>query len=415
MKTFGIALIFAAGAIASRTLLQRVPSHFALDLAQPLPVATDWGWNGALFWLVLAATVALAFVVYAMQLRTPLSTSKTLGAAALALIAGWFWLPLLSSDVYAYAAYGEMARLGLDPYALAGRSADALIAAANWQWRPGTLPICVYGPSFVALARLTVEGLQGFGALAVLDGFRFLSCAALLLCGYFAALLGGARAAAFIACNPVALFAAIEGHNDTILAAAVLLGIVVVRRAPAIGATIVALAASIKLPALIAALALAFDRILAHRDARAVLGGTIVGCAVVAIASRAFIAGVRSGLAAHGHYLPLASVQALGLPVAVLAFILVLWRTRSMTTPIDRWCTVALAAWIAIPNPYPWYALWLLPLAAFAHDRRVRLTALTVTSAALLRYLPDAAGFPSSALSLVYGVIAVTAFAPLVV
>ncbi|HTU69752.1 MAG TPA: hypothetical protein VMF11_05475 [Candidatus Baltobacteraceae bacterium] len=414
MKTIGIAFAFAAGTIASRLLLARVPSGFATDLAQPLPVATDWGATGAVFWLVLAATIAVAFVVYALQLRRPLSTGGTLLAGALALVAGWFWLPLFSSDVYAYGAYGEMARIGLNAYAPAGRSSDTLIAAANWQWRPENVPICVYGPAFVAIAHAIAGALRGFGVLAVLDGFRMLACAALLLSGYLAALLGGARAAAFIVCNPVALFAALEGHNDTLALAAVLLGIVIARRAPALGAAAVALAASIKLPALAASLAFALDRILARRNARAVLGGTIVGIAAVVTASRGLIGGVRSGIVSHGHYLPLASIQALGLPVAALVCVFVLVRARSMGTPIDRWCTIALAAWIAIPNPYPWYALWLLPLAAFAHDRRARVTVLAVTSAALLRYLPDAAGLPSPLLSLGYGAIAVTAYVPLV-
>lgn len=414
MKTLGLALIIAGGAILSRVVLVHAPARFTVDLAQPLPVATNWGVYGAYVWVVLAATLGAAFIVYGLQLRTPLSIARTLVVSSLALLAGLWWLPLLSSDVYAYAAYGEMARLGLDPYQHHAASGDVLIAAANWQWRPVLVPICVYGETFVALARLLVTALHGFGAVAVLTSFRILSCAALVLCGYLAGLLGGTRAATFIACNPVAIFAAIEGHNDTLMAAAVLLGIVVVRRAPAIGATIVALAASIKLPALAASAALALDRIFERRDARAILGGTLVGWAILAAASRALIAGVRSDLAPHGQYTAYASIQELGIPIAALAALFVLSRVRAMTTPIDRWCMLALAAWIAIPNPYPWYALWMLPLAAFARDRRVTATALTVTSAALLRYLPDAAAVPTGAASLALGALALTAYVPLV-
>ena len=414
MKTAGLALIIAAGAIVSRVLLAYAPARFTIDLAQPLPIVTDWGVDGAWLWLVLAATLGAAFILYLAQLRARLSLTHTLLASSLALLAGLFWLPLFSSDVYAYAAYGEMARLGLNPYVHHAGGGDALIAAANWQWRPVLVPICVYGETFVALARLLVTALHGFGAVAVLTSFRILSCAALVLCGYLAGLLGGARAATFVACNPIALFAAIEGHNDTLLAAAVLLGIVVTRRAPAIGAGIVALAASIKLPALAASAALALDRILERRDARAVLGGTLVGWAIVAATSRAMIAGVRSDLAPHGHYAAYASIQELGIPVAALAGLFVLTRVRAMTTPIDRWCMLALAAWITIPNPYPWYALWILPLAAFARDRRVVATTLTVTSAALLRYLPDAAAIPAGVESLALGALALTAYAPLV-
>ena len=412
MKTLALALVLAAGALISRVLLAHAPPQFAVDLAQPLPVATNWGAYGAWMWLVLAATLGAAFLIYAALVREPLSLVRTLAACALALCAGLWWLPLLSSDVYAYAAYGEMARLGLNPYAHHAAHGDALIAAANWQWRPVLVPICVYGEAFVALARALAGALHGFGALAVLTGFRVVSCAALLLCGYFAGLLGGTRAATFIACNPVAIFAAIEGHNDTLMAAAVLAGVVVLRRAPAIGAAIVALAATIKLPALAASAALVLDRIFVRRDARAVLGGTIAGLALVVAGSQALIAGLRDGLT-HGHYAPLASIQSLGIPIAVLAVLFVLFRMRVMTAPIDRWCMLALAGWIAIPNPYPWYALWLVPLAAFAHDRRVTMTTLCVTGASVLRYLPDAAAVPTGSASLALGALALSAYAPL--
>ena len=409
-----LALIVATGAIVSRVLLAHVPARFAVDLAQPVPIATNWGIEGLWLWLVLATTVGAAFIVYLAQLRAPLSLPGTLLASSLALFAGLSWLPLFSSDVYAYAAYGEMARLGLNPYVHHAAGGDALIAAANWQWRPVLVPICVYGETFVTFARLLVTTLHGFGAGVVLTAFRILSCAALLLCGYLAGLLGGTRAATFIACNPLALFAAIEGHNDTLMVAAVLLGIVVMRRAPAIGAAIVALAASIKLPALAASAALALEQILERRDARAVLGGTLVGWAIVAATSRAMIAGVRSDLAPHGEYTAYASIQALGVPVAALAGLFVLTRVRKMTTPTDRWCMLALAVWITIPNPYPWYALWMLPLAAFARDRRAIATTLTVTSAALLRYLPDAAAVPTGPESLALGALALSAYVPLV-
>ena len=413
MRIAGIAVALFLGALASRIALHAFATIFALDLAQPLPVATNWGWSGALCWAILALALALAFVPYLFALRRPLSLANTLIACALALLAGACWLPLLSSDVYAYAAYGEMARIGLDPY-LHHVTGDAIAGAANWQWRPSSVPICVYGSTFVTIARVIVALLHGFGIAIVLDGFRVLSCIALLLCGYAAGLLGGARAAAFLACNPIALWIALEGHNDTWMLAAVLFGFVVLRRAPAIGAAIVALAATIKLPALGASIALALDRILERRDARAVLGGTIAGCAAVAASSVALIAGVRSELAPHGTYAPLVSVQALGWPVALVVFAAVLSRVRAMTLPVDRWCVLALAAWVAIPNPYPWYALWLLPLGAFARDRRAATTVLTVSAAALLRYLPDAAATPPHVLSIGYGLIALTAFVPLV-
>ncbi len=414
VKAFGIALAFAAGAIASRSLLHILPSRYAFDLAQPLVVATNWNRYGSIFWLTLAAVIAIAFIPYIAQLRAPLSLSGTLAASALALGAAFFWLPLMSSDVYAYAAYGEMARLGLNPYVYHLPLNDALVQAANWQWRPVRVPVCVYGPAFVLVAQAVVTALHEAGIAAVLDGFRLLSCAALLLCGYLAYVIGGNRAAAFIACNPVALFVAIEGHNDTLMVAVVLAGVALMRRTPAIGAALVASAAGIKLSAVAAPVGIAVNAILERRNASAVVLGSIAGLALVLSGSRGMIEAARFQVAPHGHYLPLASVQALGLPIAALALVAVLFRARRAQFGIDRWCTIALAAWIAIPNPYPWYALWLLPLGAFARDRRLATTVLTVTSAALLRYLPDATALPSPLLSFGYGAIALSAFAPLV-
>ncbi|HVA28378.1 MAG TPA: hypothetical protein VNF68_09370, partial [Candidatus Baltobacteraceae bacterium] len=125
------------------------------------------------------------------------------------------------------------------------------------------------------------------------------------------------------------------------------------------------------------------------------------------------IAGIRGDLAPHGRYLPLASVQALGIPVAIAVAMLVLVRIPTLRATIDRWCVLAFALWIAIPNPYPWYALWLLAPAAFAVDSRVQTTALALAAASLLRYLPDAVALPGGVASLVLGLGALAAFAPL--
>jgi hypothetical protein len=48
------------------------------------------------------------------------------------------------------------------------------------------------------------------------------------------------------------------------------------------------------------------------------------------------------------------------------------------------------AAWIAIPNPYPWYAVWLLPV-AFSAWRSYASWALIAASLLIaIRYYPDA-------------------------
>jgi hypothetical protein len=414
MRSIAIPAIFLAGALVSRFILAHAPERLRVDLAQPLTVATTWGAFGAWLWIVLACTLALAFVPYVRGLRgVAPSRAATLWACTLSLAAACAWAPLFSSDVYAYAAYGEMARVGLDPYAhLTQASTDPILAAAQWQWS-GSFPVCVYGEAFVALAQALTSITHAFGTLAVLDAFRLLSCLALLAC---AALLSSisTRAAWFLALNPITLWIAAEGHNDTIALAVVLTGFVVARTYAAFGSAIVAAAALIKLPALGAAAAFAIDATIARVRAVPVLAGTALGTALACVGSFALIAGVRNDLAPHGHYQPLASVQALGIPCAVLSALVVLARLRAFATRFDRWCVLALALWIAVPNPYAWYSLWLLAPSAFTTDARVRSAALAVAGASFLRYLPDAVAVPHGVASIALGLCALAAFIPLV-
>ncbi len=419
MKALLIPALFAAGTLAARLTLYAAPAAFRIDLAQPIPVVTNWGTAGLPSWGILCVMLTAAGAVFMLTLRQrrspPLALTLLIGAAAM--LAGLFWVPLFSSDVYAYAAYGEMARLGLDPYVHHPLLHDPIVAAARWQWS-GTLPICVYGVAFVDLARAVVTLAHGLGTVVVLNVLRALACGALLLAAWLAAAMTddetrAGRVAFFIACNPLALWAAIEGHNDTLMLAAVLAGIVVLRRFPFIGAAIVALAATIKLPALGAAFAIAAQRIVERRNGRLVLAGTLAGTALVVASAQALIHGVRTTMAPQAVYHPMASVQALGPIVAAIAAIAVVMRIRAFASPADRWCVAALALWIAIPNPYPWYALWIIPIAAFAHDQRVVAATLAVAAAAVLRYLPDAVAIPGTVDGFVLGLLALAAYAPL--
>src|SRR6516164_901313 len=120
MRLIAPALAIFAGALASRLLLHAAPSSIAVDLAQPLAVATNWHAFGFVTWLLLACTLGVAGIAYADVMRERPKRAQTLpfvlAASAIALVAGFYFIPLFSSDVYAYAAYGEMARTGLNPY-----------------------------------------------------------------------------------------------------------------------------------------------------------------------------------------------------------------------------------------------------------------------------------------------------------
>lgn len=403
----------------SRIALAFAPPRLSIDLAQPLVVATTWGGYGAICAAILFATLAIAALIYIRELRAtdPPSLRSILFASGLSLAAGMLWLPLFSSDVYAYAAYGEMARVGLDPYVLQPLpSGDTLLAAALWQWQPA-IPPCVYGEAFAQLSRAIVTMTHALPLAVTLNAFRIATCAAFLYCiAAIARIAGddvaGRRAALFLGCNPVALWATIEGHNDALMLSVVLAGTVVSSTYQRFGALLVTLGALIKAPALVGAAALAANDLFSKRSIKA-LTGFLVGLALVAALSQSLIAGVTHNLAPHGRYAPYASVQALGFIATFAMIALVLWRLRAFDETIDRWCVGALALWALIPNPYPWYSLWILPSAALACDARVRNAVLAVSAAALLRYIPDSVGTPPSALALGLGALATAAYLPL--
>jgi hypothetical protein len=419
VRLIAIPAIFAIGALFGHLALQAAPPGLAFDRAQPLIVATTWGWYGALCTAVLLVSLAIAMFFYlrAMRATDPPPMRSILMAIGASLAAGMFWTPLFSSDVYAYAAYGEMARLGLDPYIPQTIPANnALLTAALWQWQPA-IPPCVYGEAFVQLSRSILAATHALPLTLTLNAFRLISGAAFLYCVAAIGRLGsdelaGRRAALALGCNPVALWAAIEGHNDTLMLAIVLGGILLSMHYARFGVLLATLGALIKAPALLAGAALAIQDVAATRSIKA-LTGFLVGCALVAAISQRLIASVRDNLAPHGHYAPLASVQALGLAPAVVVVAFVVWRVGAFKASIDRWCVAALALWALIPNPYPWYALWVLPIAALATDSRVRYAAIAITSAALLRYIPDSVGTPAAAFSFALGALATVAYLPL--
>jgi hypothetical protein len=389
-----------------------------LSASQPLVVVTSAGQHGALLLGLLILSIAAAGVAYwwALQHAKRISLAAVMAITAVAIVAAWCVPVLFSSDVYAYAAYGELARIGLDPYLHPAQTGnDALLRDATWQWS-GSFPVCVYGPAFVALAQLVVAALAPFGTAAQLEGIRAIASVAFLLCVPLAhaAFSGDAqvrvRAAATIGLNPVAIWCAAEGHNDALALAFVFAGFAVVRVGRAgIGAAIVGLSALIKSPAAGGAIALA----LYDRRARV---GAMVGLAAAATLSFPLVRAIATQLAPHGQYAPQASLQAVFAPLgpfvalgialvasAALAIrgVALLRRTRN-----EGWVCLTLAGWVLVPNPYPWYSLWLIAVAAIAPRTRPGAVAILLSFTSLLRYVPDAVGTPSTPLSVALGALA---------
>jgi hypothetical protein len=358
---------------------------------------------------------AFMFYVYALQRRPPLSPRAIAVFALTGLIAAWFSPLLFSSDVYAYAAYGELARIGLNPYApIPAGITEPLVRAAQVQWITA-FPVCVYGPLFVALARSVVAAFSAFGPLAQLDAFRAIASVALLLCIplSLAAYRGDSalrlRATALIALNPVTMWCAAEGHNDALALAVALAGFAVLRLPRGrIGSAIVAVSALIKAPGALALAALA----VADRRLRA---GATTSLIVAVALSWPLIAGTLAHIAPGGYYAPQASLQAIFAPlgatpaIGVALIVAALFAVRGLRIVragvIEGWIWLGLAVYAVVPNPYPWYGIWLLALAALAPSSRPAVVAIALSFTSVLRYVPDAIATPTPPLSVLLGVL----------
>jgi hypothetical protein len=399
---------FAIGSLLEWLVARRAPTALHRDFAQPLAVATAWHSTGLWVLAALFVGVAIAAIGYfaavrmllASELSRPRSSLFVLATAcALGVVAAFFAPILLSSDVYAYAAYGEMALRGIDPYAHARlATGDPIFSATIWQWS-NPAPVCVYGPLFVAIAQGVVRLTAFAGVAGQLDALRLVAMIALVACvplSYFAFAPLGARvrivAAATIALNPIAIWSSAEGHNDALMLALALAGFALVRRfGPGIGVAIVIFSASIKAPSAIAAAAFALAQ--RGRDAWVTWTGLFASSAL--LVWWCLPAALEIASSVHGgHALPQISLWEVGAlsPIAIAGLLLVVGIRALVRGEVDGWIYLALGLWCALPNPYPWYGLWFLPIAALAPQSRAAAVAVALSLTTALRYLPDVYG-----------------------
>jgi hypothetical protein len=166
--------------------------------------------------------------------------------------------PLFSRDVYSYAAQGRMVTLGINPYsggpALLGNSAYR--STVDPLWGMAKAP---YGPLFLYLAGGLVQ-LSGHSPMLTVLLLRLVALASVVVIGIFilkiADLLGVNRDLAFAlsAANPILLYTfASAGHNDALMTALMVVGIYLFLKDRRLaGIVLVALAASVKVPAIVA-------------------------------------------------------------------------------------------------------------------------------------------------------------------
>jgi hypothetical protein len=350
-----------------------------------------------LAWLLVAMSVCYVVV---LLLADAVDARIAIGAVVALHVIFLIAPPLISSDVFGYIDAARLGTLhGINPYSPASTELphDPIRLYRRWAT---DLP-SPYGPLFVvasyALVPLGIAG--GLWALKVLTAVA--SLAIVWLVWKCAERLGrdALRAALFVGLNPVVLMFGVGGaHNDFFAIALVMAGVylAISGRERLTGAAMVA-AGAIKLPTGLPLL-LAFSALRGKR--RELLTGAAIAFGAVALLAIAVFghraAGFLDTIKSQENQLALYSVpnqigKALGLGgatkgvryVADAGLLVALVLTvRAALRGVD-W--VAAAGWamfallLATAWLLPWYAVWLLPLAAVSADRRLRIAALALT------------------------------------
>ncbi len=173
--------------------------------------------------------------------------------------------PLFSRDVFSYAAQGEMMSHHINPYHYGPGTLGSgpYVSGVDPLWLNTAAP---YGPLFLILAGWSAS-LSLHHALLTVVLLRFQSVAGLALIAYcipkLARSFGRDPGPAFVLAvlNPLTLLALVGGaHNDAIMVGLVLAGVTAARaRHPVWGVVLCALAASIKVPAAMGIVYIAWD------------------------------------------------------------------------------------------------------------------------------------------------------------
>ena len=386
------------------------------------------------------AGLCLALALYAGVLALAASISRRAAVLAVVSLHLLFALapPLLSQDVFSYIAYARLGVVhGLSPYTHAPLDipSDPVFGFAG-----SKDAVSVYGPLFTLLT----YPLAPLGVPAAL--WLLKAVAALSSLGIVALVWRGAEslgrdprlAALFVGLNPDVLVHVVGGaHNEALVMLLVTAGLVAFIAGRASSAAVLATAAAglkasagLVVPFLIVGAAQAGKRDgpsargSSHERRRpGASASSLLRPAATALATAGLIA--LMGLLGFGREaldaldlinsnqgrssrfsLPYKTAQGLaaigpgdrldyrsGVRLAYalgfgVTFLVLLWRTWRGADPIRMagWATLAIllaSAWLV-----PWYLLWLLPLAALAHDSRLRWATVAFTAWTLAIAIP---------------------------
>jgi hypothetical protein len=395
------------------------------------------GWWYTPSWPGRAAT-ALIYVGMACLAVAWVGLGRHLPGRRTLLVIAVLWLlplalapPLFSRDLYSYLAQGTILHLGHNPYhvpptVLAGLGQSHLLAAVSPFWRHTTAP---YGPLFLELVSLIV-GVGGSHLIAEVVLARALELVGIVLLAVFVPRLTRAlgtdprRGLWLTVASPLtALGLVASGHNDLLMAGLLVAGVAVALGGrPLYGVAVCALAATIKVPALVGAvfIAVAWARAADDRAAtvRVLAGAAAVAAAVLAavtlasgvgaswLSSSLFSTPAKVRLAitpgTSVGYTLAAGMHALGFSVssrglesacghvacvaAAVIGLVALWRMRV------GWLVALLGLALVVaaaggPAAWPWYFSWgLVLVAALRGAQRSRaLVAALVVSAFLVK------------------------------
>jgi Glycosyltransferase family 87 len=313
--------------------------------------------------------------------------------------------PLLSHDVYSYVDYARLGvRHGLNPYLRPPAAAPGDPAFHQVTWPRTT---SVYGPLFT----LGSYPLAWLSLGAAVDALKAVAAASVLALAALVARLAPARgvdparAAAFVALNPLVLVHLVGGgHNDAVTMLVAVAGVAALLASrEAVGGAALAGAAAIKFSTAVLA---PFALIGAARRGRLLAGTLAAAAIIVAVADLAFgwhwlnifdLASDNQGHSSHMS-LPATAARISGLDAGgVRAGFLALYASLLVCLLVWTWRGgdwLRAAAWasagllLATAWLLPWYLIWAVPLAALSRDRPLQLLVLALTAYQLGARLP---------------------------
>jgi alpha-1,6-mannosyltransferase len=364
---------------------------------------SSWAWA----YLGLLAGAFVFYVVGVLLLARGARLGPT--AAVLAVAAAVQLAPLaapvlLSTDVYTYWDYGRLSAVhGENPYAVEplAHPEDPAFSRMGADWRDTT---SVYGPVFTLASEGHAAAVGDSPAVAAW-AYKALAGLAVVLIAWLSSRVAArpALAAAFVGWNPLlaAQFAG-GGHNDAWMMVFVVaaLALAATGRRQLAGAAWV-LAIAVKWVAIVF---LPLRALEARRRGRRVghLGFAAAAAVIVGLASwrygtawvdafgpvsRNLREGARYSLPSRVESLGLSHGAAVGMFVGLFA-LAYLWLLKEAWRGRARLGLAAGLLMAAAPWLVPWYAVWVVPLAAIEEDRTARLLALALCAYLLPAYVP---------------------------